>query len=224
MKPTPVAIFARVSKKTQATDRQVSELQAYAEQHGYQVVATITEQISGSTKNEQRPALQQLLQLAEAGDINKVLISEISRLGRSTVEVLKALERLKELDVSVFVLNYNLETRDAKGRPNALVQFMLTMLADLARMEKETLIDRIHSGLDEARRKGKHLGRARGTTTSDEQLLAKHADVVRHLKAGKSIRDVAAICGKAENTVKKVRKILQLPGAKSVPAGVLGAQ
>jgi DNA invertase Pin-like site-specific DNA recombinase len=218
---TRVALFARVSKKTQATDRQVAELQARADLRGYQVVATLTEQISGSTKNEKRPALQQLLQLAEAGDIHKVLISEISRLGRSTVEVLKVLERLNELGVSVFVLNYNLETRDATGRPDPLVQFMLTMLADLARMEKETLIDRINSGLDEARRQGKHLGRAKGTTTSDEQLLTKHADIVRHLKKAKSIRDVAAICGKAEGTVKRVRKILVAAGVNLDSADVV---
>lgn len=210
-----VAIFSRVSTKAQATDRQISELSEYAAGQRYQVVATLTETISGSTKNEKRPVLQQLLALAMGGQLDKVLVSEVSRLGRSTVEVLKVLEQLKELGVSVFVLNYRLETITA-GKPNPLTQFMLTMLADLARMEKETLKERINSGIEEAQRKGKHCGRAAGTVKSTEQLLKDHADIVRQLRAGKSIRDVAAITAKAEGTVKKVKKALQ-SAAQTMP-------
>ncbi|MCC2546436.1 recombinase family protein [Hymenobacter sp. BT175] len=210
-----VAIFTRVSKKSQATDRQVSELTEYAGQHRYQVVATFTEQISGSTKNDKRPVLQELLTLAMGGQLDKVLVSEVSRLGRSTVEVLKVLEQLEQLRVSVFVLNYHIETLPATGKPNPLALFMLTLLADLARMEKETLRERIHSGLDEARRQGKTLGRRKGTGKSDEQLLKDHADIVRQLRSGQSIRNTAAITAKGEATVKKVKKLLEADLPKS---------
>ena len=98
---TTVAIFTRVSKKSQDTDRQSTELKAYARRQGYQIVASIEEKISGSTKNEQRPLLQQLLSLAAGGQLDKVLVSEISRLGRRTSEVLQILEQLEKWGVSV---------------------------------------------------------------------------------------------------------------------------
>ena len=106
------------------------------------------------------------------------------------------------------MLNYNLETQKPDGSRNPMAQFLFTLLAEFARMEKELLVERIHSGLDHARGQGKHLGRPSGSTKDAAQLLTDHADIVRQLRQAKSIRDVAKITGKAEGTVKKVRRLL----------------
>jgi DNA invertase Pin-like site-specific DNA recombinase len=203
-----VAIFARVSKKSQVTDRQVSELKAYAKRQSYQIVAAFTETISGSTKNERRPMLQNLLELALTGKIQKVLVSEVSRLGRRTSEVLQVLEQLERARVSVFVLNYSLETIKPDGSRNPMAQFLFTLLAEFARMEKELLVERINSGLEEAKRQGKKLGRPAGTTTEDQDLIKKYPAVVRNLGKGLSIRQVSKLCDVADNTVQKVKKAL----------------
>jgi hypothetical protein len=64
------------------------------------------------------------------------------------------------------------------------------------------------SGLAEARRKGVTLGRPVGSTLDPADLLTKHPDICRQLQAGKSIRDIAAITGKAKGTVMAVKKAM----------------
>ncbi len=82
-------IFVRVSKKEQDYQRQVEDLRAVAQSQAVQVVAEIAEKISGARRNQEREGIQQLLELSRQGAIQKVLVSEVSRLGRSTVEVLQ---------------------------------------------------------------------------------------------------------------------------------------
>ena len=207
-KETPVAVFVRVSKGGQDFARQLADLQAYSEQQGYKVIETISEKISGAKKNEHRKAIQRLLELAESGAIQKVLVTEISRLGRSTLEGLKVLERLKNLGVSVYLLNRNIESLSSEGKQDPIAKLFFTIMLEFAEWERETMIERIHSGLDEARRKGKTLGRKKGTVKTNEQFLQDHTSVVKQLKAGKSIRDVAAICGVGTATVQKVKKAM----------------
>ena len=61
------------------------------------------------------------------------------------------------------------------------------------------------SGLENARRKGKKLGRPTGTTTPREEFLADHKDIIKLLRAGQSIRHTAKITGKSPSTVQRVK-------------------
>ncbi len=206
---TPVAIFVRVSTKSQEYDRQISDLTAYAEKHNYLVVAQISEVISASkTKKENREAIQQLYELAGSHKIKKVLVTEISRLGRRTADVLKVIDDLSDLRVSVYAHNYGLETLNKDGKRNPVANLMFTLLAEFARMETETLSERIRSGQGEARRKGKHLGRPTGSTKTSEKLLKEYPGVVKDLKEGLSIRKTAAFRNVSVDTVLKVKKAL----------------
>ena len=63
-------------------------------------------------------------------------------------------------------------------------------------------------GLAEARRKGVKLGRPSGTSLSGDDLLAKHRDIVKALKAGQSVRNAAKITGKGPSTVQRVKAAL----------------
>ena len=78
-------------------------------------------------------------------------MSEVSRLGRSTVEVLQIVEELTQLGISIYVQNFGIETLK-NGKRNPVAQFMFTLLAEFTRLERETLRERILSGMDEARR------------------------------------------------------------------------
>lgn len=203
------AIFVRVSKRGQDYQRQVEDLRIVARSQQVTVIAEITEKISGAKKNEQRDGLQELLTMARGYSINKVLVQEVSRLGRSTVEVLKVLEELTTLGVSVYVQNFGLETLK-NGKRNPIAQFMFTLLAEFARMERETLKERILSGMEQARRMGKHLGRPGGSKENKDAFLKKYPSVVRNLRAGISVRKTAKICGVAINTVRKTKEILHI--------------
>ena len=85
----------------------------------------------------------------------------------------------------------------------------------MARNERETLVDRINSGLARARRDGKTLGRPKGSHLKRADFLANHRDVVRHLRAGQSIRNTAAITGKGVSTVQRVNEQLNMTPAAS---------
>jgi len=204
---TPVAILVRVSTRKQETDRQISELESVASARGWLVVETIREDgVSGSSK--QRPGLIRVLDLARAKTIRKVLVHEVSRIGRRNGVVHNFLDDLTDLGVSLYWHAQGIETLLDNGKRNPAASIMFSLLAEMARSEKETLVERINSGLAEARRKGKVLGRPVGSTMDDAALLAKHPDVVRQLRAKKSIRDVSAITGKGTSTVKRVKKAL----------------
>ena len=203
------AIFVRVSKREQDYQRQLEDLRVVAQTQNVEIVKEIAENISGAKTNQERDGLQDLLTLARNHTIDKVLVQEVSRLGRTTVEVLKVLEEMTALGVSVYVQNFGIETLK-NGKRNAIAQFMFTLLAEFARLERETLRERILSGMEEARQKGKHLGRPDGSNEDKEDFLKKYPSVARNLRLGISVRKTAKICDTAINTVRKVKDYLTL--------------
>ncbi|PRY10302.1 DNA invertase Pin-like site-specific DNA recombinase [Pontibacter ummariensis] len=205
---TRVAIYVRVSKEQQSYTRQVKELTAYSKSRGYKVAKVIAEKISGARNNKDRGGIQELVEMVRQQEVSKVLVSEVSRLGRKTSEVLQVLEELTEQGVSVYVQNFNMETLNPDGSRNPIAQFLFTILAEFARMERESLIQRINSGLAEAKRKGIRLGRKPGSVVPPAKSLAKYKDVVQLLQEGKTIREAAAICKVGTATVLKVKKTM----------------
>jgi DNA invertase Pin-like site-specific DNA recombinase len=201
----PVVILVRVSTVRQETDRQISELRAYADGKGYEVVEVCRETISGRADEDERHGLHRAEELARAGMVKKVLVHEISRLGRKSSVTHKFVETLEDCGVSLYWHAQGIETMLANGKRNPAAGIMLALLAELARSEVETLRERINSGLAEARRKGVKLGRPVGTTTPAEIFLQKHKDIVRLLKSGQSVRNAAKIAGKGNSTVQRVK-------------------
>lgn len=205
--PIRAAILARVSTAKQETDRQITELQAVAKAKGWEVVAVIAETISGASK--QRPDIERVLELAKAGEISKVMVHEVSRIARRGGIARSFLDELDDLGVSLYWHSQSIETRLENGKRNPAAGIMFALLSEIAASERETLVERTKSGLDEARRKGKVLGRPVGSTISTTELIAKHPDIAKLLKAGQSIRHCAAITGKSKGTVSAVRAALK---------------
>ena len=91
-----------------------------------------------------------------------------------------------------------------------MVEFMLSILVQLARMEREFLIQRVKSGLNHAKAKGKILGRPQGSTMDQLDFLKKYKNLSADLMNGLSVRKAAKIHEVSLNTVLKVRKALNL--------------
>lgn len=202
----PVAILVRVSTAKQETARQITELEAVARAKGWTVVEVCEELgVSGRADEAKRHGLQRVEALATAGKIKKVLVHEVSRLARRNSLVHSFVEKLEDAGVSLYWHAQAVETLLPSGKRNPAAGVMLALLAEMARSETETLRERIKSGLAEARRKGSKLGRPAGSGLEASELLTKHKDVVRQLKDGQSVRNVAKITGKGVSTVQRVK-------------------
>lgn len=205
----PVALFARVSKEAQDFGRQLVDTQRHADRCGHEVVATITEKLSGSRRSrQQRPDLDQLLALARAGRIRMVLVTELSRLGRRARETRAVVEELADLGVSVFALNIQLGYLLPDGGVNPIARLVMTVLMEVDEMETERMGHRIKSGQAVAYAAGAQKGRPAGTTLGPAELLARYPKVVKHLRKGLAVREVAALAGCSTNTVLKVKSAL----------------
>lgn len=204
----PVAILVRVSTQKQENDRQISELQSYAASKGYVVVEVCQEQVSGAADESARHGLHRVEELARAGSVKKVLVHEVSRLARRNSIAHAFVETLEDLGVSLYWHQQGIETLLPNGKRNPAAAIMFALLAEMARAERETLSERIKSGLAEARRKGRKLGRPQGSRDSAKEFLAKHPAIVRRLKEGHSVRNTAKITGRGVSTVQRVKAAL----------------
>jgi DNA invertase Pin-like site-specific DNA recombinase len=209
-KAVPVAIIVRVSTNKQETLRQRHELEDVAKAKGWTVVEVCDETVSGSADIEDRPALQRVLQLAAEGTIKKVLVHEVSRVARRPSVALTFVEMLDKHCVSLYWHAQAIETLLPNCKRNPSAHIMLALLSEMARAEKETLVERIRSGLEAAKDKGVKLGRPEGTKLETADFLAKHKDIQKLLKSGQSVRNAAKISGKGASTVQRVK--VAMPG------------
>ena len=149
------------------------------------------ETASGASAN--RAARNQILDLAQARQIDAILVSELSRWGRSTQDLLDTLNRLAGWKVSVVAMNgMTFELDTPHGR------MMATMLAGIAQFERDLLSERVKSGLAAARGRGKKLGRQPGQRPKSDKLAPK---VLQAVKDGRSYRWIARDLGISKNTV-----------------------
>ena len=201
-------IYTRVSTNVQDYQRQIEELQQLASSHDWNVLQVFSEKVSGAKKNEERQELSKMLDYINNNQVDKVLVWELSRLGRNTLEVLKSIDVLNSMGVSLFIKNYGIETLDAEGKPNGMDQFLVTILAEVARMERSTIKERMNSGYQKYRADGGKVGRKHGYKKNNDKLHEEYADVFRLLKKGLSLRNIAKLTNHSINTVVKCKSIL----------------
>jgi len=205
-------IYSRVSSESerQDTQRQTTELKQYASRMGYNIVEKYEEKVSGFKKNELRPIFSKMLEDIKTNEIDKVLVWELSRIGRSVLNSLQNIQILHDLKVGIYIKNFNLETLNDDKTPNNLSMFMVQILFAVASMESKMTLSRLQSGYRNHIKKygSKSVGRKKGNTDSDDTILERHSDVVKLIKRNISIRNIAAITNKSTNTILKVKKLL----------------
>lgn len=203
-----VVIFARVSTTIQDYERQVNELTAVAQNNNWMVAATFCEKISGAKKNTERMELTRMIDYVRANNINIVLVTELSRLGRDTLQVLEVIEQFNKLGISLYIQNYHIQTLMENGTINTMSQFLITILAEVARMERKTIRERVESGYKNYRANGGKVGRKEGYRKSDIDMKEQYAEEIRLLRKGISLRNISKITGTSINTIRKCQNFI----------------
>ena len=201
-------IYARVSStgERQSTSRQVADLTDYASRNGLEVVEVYEEHISGAKRNEERAVLTECIDYAVTNGIEEVLFSELSRCGRAVWEVLDTIRTLKDNGINAYFQKEGLSLFGTDGKENPYLAVMVSVLGVCAQLERENITYRLNSGRAKYIADGGKLGRKVGSVKTKEQKQEEYAKVIRSLRAGKSVRDTAAICGVSASTVQRIKK------------------
>jgi DNA invertase Pin-like site-specific DNA recombinase len=136
--------YARVSTKDQSVDRQRDELLAAG-------CEQVREEHASSKRGAVRPVWDETVRNLRAGDT--LVVTELSRLGRSTAELAALADDLQERGVALRILNLGVDTGTPAGK------LVYAIIAAVAEMERDLLIERTMSGLAAARARGRHGGR-----------------------------------------------------------------
>lgn len=203
-----VVIFARVSTNGQDYERQVNELTALSQRNNWMVSAVFCEKISGAKKNNERKELSKMIDYVNANNINMVLVTELSRLGRDTLQILEVIEYFNRMGISLYIQNYHIETLKEDGSINSMSQFLVTLLAEIARMERKTIRERIESGYNNYRLNGGKVGRKEGYRKSDNDMKEQYSEEIKLLRKGISLRNISKITGTSINTIRKCQIFL----------------
>ena len=191
-----VAIYCRVSTTDQSCSRQERDLRAYAKKAGYEVVGVWKETASGIKNN--RLERKQVMNLAQAREIDVVLVTELTRWGRSTIDLITTLQDLAHWGVSVIAitgLQFDLTTPQGK--------LIASVMASLAEFERDLVRERVCSGLAAAKAKGKKLGRKPGQRVKADKFAPK---VLQMVAEGYSYRQIARELHLSKTTVNDIMK------------------
>ena len=192
MEAKRAAIYVRVSTVEQETDLQEVELKEYCERRNWDYVIYRDRGQSGVKDN--RPALNNLMNDIRRRKADVIVIWALDRLARSLKHLLTIAEECKTLGVDIVCLRQNIDTTLPAGR------LTFQVLGAVAEFEREMLRERVKSGMAQAKRSGKRIGRP-----ALRQFSSGEIEQVRSLRAqGKSVRQLAKELGTTQWMIAKL--------------------
>ena len=190
------AIYCRVSTADQSCERQERDLRAYAVKAGWQVAGVWKETASGT--KDSRKERQEIMSLAQARKLDIILVTELTRWGRSTIDLIHTLQDLHSWGVSLIAqsgLQYDLATPQGK--------LMANIMASLAEFEGDVIRERVKSGIAAAKARGQKIGRQPGQRIKSDHLAPKVLDMIEE---GGSYRAIADKLNISKSTVTEIVK------------------
>lgn len=201
-------IYTRVSSTNdrQNTERQLNDLKRYAEVNDIKVLKVYSEKISGAVKNEERIILNECLAFAKENNIDIILFSELSRLGRNIYEIQENIKYLHDNKVNAYFQKENIKVIDDNGNESVIFPVIISCLGLVAQLERENITFRLNSGRELAKKKGVKFGRKVGSVKTKEQIKEEYAEQIKLLKKGVSVRQVASLTSTSPTTIQKLKK------------------
>jgi len=177
-----IVLYARVSAHDQHAENQIAELRIYCAARAWTVTAEYIDQgVSGSTSS--RPQLDAMLQAARRRKFDAIVCWKLDRMGRSLAHLITLLEEITSLGIGFVSLGEAIDLSTSAGR------LQLHLLGAFAQFERERIRERIHLGLDRARKQGKKLGRR--ARREGEPFMVRHAAVLWGCSKSQAARRMA---------------------------------
>jgi putative DNA-invertase from lambdoid prophage Rac len=191
-----VALYCRVSTADQSCERQERDLLAFAARAGQEVVGVRKEIASGAKQD--RLERQKVMALAQARSIEAIVVTELTRGGRSTIDLVHTLNDLQAWGVSLIAqTGLQFDLRTAQGK------LVASLMSALAEFERDLLRERIRSGIAAAKARGKRFGRHPGHRIKSDRLAPK---VLQRVEEGGSYREIGKELNISKNTVGDIVK------------------
>lgn len=201
-------IYSRVSSQgdRQDTARQVRDLELLAKQLNLKVAKIYEEHISGAKKTQERPILRECLEYCFTNDVEILLISEVSRLGRNIDDLLANVRLCKEKGLNVYFQKEQLSIFNDNGKEHPFLTIFIAVLGTCAEMERDNIKFRLNSGKAKFIAEGGKVGRKVGYKKPDDKLQEEYAGVIKMLRKGYPVRMIAKSEGVGISTVMRVKK------------------
>ena len=170
--------------------------------------------VSGKIPFSERTEGNKLTQLVNDGKVSELVVEELSRLGRNTVDTINTLKFFDDNGVNVVVRGMGNLQSIVNGKKNPIWNLITSVMSSLYELERENILERTEMGRKMYVMNGGKLGRKVGTTENRSDFLKKEKTqkIVSLLEKGKSVRDISGRLGVSTKTVVKVRKYIDTNG------------
>ncbi len=175
-------IYCRVSTDKQDTERQLRELNQFAQTNNLNIVKVYEETMSGTKSLLGR---RLLLDEVKKHKPKYFIFHDYSRFSRNVKTALQMKDELHKIGVCLWSMQTNMKSLDEDGTPNPIANLVFTQLLSVYEMENETRRKHIRSGLRNAKAKGIVLGRPKGST---EDKLVKYKKIVETIKEQEQLK------------------------------------
>jgi len=207
-----VCLLLRVSTNVQDYEYQHNTLSELCKRKGWEVVKVFANKVSGAKKNEERKEIVELLDYVKNNQVDRVVATEISRIGRDTLEALKTIEILNEHKVNLYLANYNIETLLPTGEVNPIARLILTICLEISSYERNLIRYRMKAGYEDYLKRRKEnpelrLGR-QGYQKSEDAYREEYSKELSLMRKGISMRNVRQLTGTSLGTLQKLKKYL----------------
>ena len=162
-----VSILSRISTSDQSNESGLQELRELCSQKGYEVVEEYVEVVSGSKGKDERKELQRMLSDCKKGKFEKLIVWELSRLGRSLSHLVTTLQEMSDCGVDLYSVREGIDTSTQMGKT------MFGLIGVFSEFELQVRKDRVQRGIDHYRKTHKNWGRRKSYNKVFEQKVIK---------------------------------------------------
>jgi DNA invertase Pin-like site-specific DNA recombinase len=189
------ALYARVSTSDQSSglESQIRALKEHCDRNNIVDYELFTdENISGAKVS--RPSLDRMMGLIRKGEFSTLIVYSFSRFARSTTHLLSALEEMRQHNTEFISVTEKIETNSPMGK------CFFTVIAAIATLERELIVERVKNGLRNAKLKGKQIGRKK----------TRNSELIRSLlNSGMTLRATARVANCSHGSVSLERALMK---------------